>query len=61
MLDKILHRYEVVVPIPAGEALQSICAPAADTWSIHGQKILAGGGGLQFLILNMNRYLRYVS
>jgi hypothetical protein len=60
VLDKALYRYEVLVPIPSGEALQSTCAPAADTWSIPGQKVLAAGGGLQVLIPNMNRYLRYV-
>ena len=61
VLDKVQYRYEVLVPIPSGEALQSICAPAADTWSIAGKKILAAGGGLQILIPNMNRYLRYVA
>jgi hypothetical protein len=60
VLDKVLYRYEVLVPIPSGEALQSICAPAADTWSIEGKKVLAAGGGLQYLIPNMNRYLRYI-
>jgi Bacterial toxin 46 len=60
VLDKALYRYEVVTPIPAGEILESTCAPAADTWSIVGQKVLADGGGLQYLIPNMNRYLRYV-
>lgn len=59
-LDKVLYRYEVLVMIPKGEVLQSICAPAADTWSIYGRKQLAAGGGLQFLIPNMNRYLRYI-
>jgi putative RNase toxin 46 of polymorphic toxin system len=60
VLDKVLYRYQVVVTIPSGEALQSTCAPAADTWSIQGKRILAAGGGLQYLIPNMNRYLRYV-
>ena len=59
VLDKVLYRYEVIVSIPSGEALESTCAPAADTWSIVGQKVLSDGGGLQFLIPNMNRYLRY--
>jgi Bacterial toxin 46 len=60
VLDKVLNRYEVLVPIPSGEALQSTCAPAADTWSVEGRKVLAGGGGLQYLIPKMNRYLRYI-
>lgn len=60
VLDKVLYRYEVLVTIPKGEVLQSACAPAADTWSIQGQRILASGGGLQYLIPNMNRYMRYV-
>jgi hypothetical protein len=60
VLDKVLYRYEVLVPIPSGEVLQSVCAPAADTWSIEGQKILVAGGGLQYLIPNLNRFLRYV-
>ena len=60
VMDKVLFRYEVLVAIPPGEALESTCAPAADTWSIPGQKVLAAGGGLQYLIPSMNRYLRYV-
>ena len=59
-LDKVLYRYEVIVGIPSGEALESTCAPAADTWSLPGKKVLADGGGLQYLIPNMNRYLRYL-
>jgi hypothetical protein len=58
--DKVLYRYEVVVPIPAGEVLQSICASAKDNWSIHSQTVLADGGGLQYLIPSMNRYLRFL-
>ena len=58
VLEKVLHRYEVLVTIPPGEVLRSICAPAADTWSIEGRRTLAAGGGLQYLIPNMNRYLR---
>jgi hypothetical protein len=58
--DKVLFRYEVLVAIPPGEVLESTCAPAADTWSVPGRKVLAAGGGLQYLIPNMNRYLRYV-
>jgi hypothetical protein len=61
VMDKTLYRYEVIVTIPVGEVLQSVCAPAADTWSLPGQKVLADGGGLQYLIPNMNRYLRYVA
>ena len=61
VLPKALYRYEVLVPIPPGEALRSTCAPAADTWSIEGRNILAAGGGVQYLIPNMNHYLRYVS
>jgi hypothetical protein len=60
VLDKVLYRYEVLVTIPSGEALESTCAPAADTWSVPGRKVLADGGGLQYLIPNMNRYLRYL-
>jgi hypothetical protein len=60
VLDKVLYRYEVLVTIPSGEALESSCAPAADTWSVPGRKVLADGGGLQYLIPNMNRYLRYL-
>jgi hypothetical protein len=60
VLDKVVYRYEVLVTIPSGEVLQSTCAPAADTWSIPAQRILAAGGGLQYLIPNMNRYLRYI-
>lgn len=60
VLDKVLHRYEVMIAIPSGEVLQSICAPAADTWSIAGRKILAAGGGLQYLIPRMNHYLRHL-
>ncbi len=59
VLDKVLYRYEVLVTIPVGEVLQSICAPAADTWSLKGKKILTAGGGLQYLIPKMNRFLRY--
>jgi hypothetical protein len=60
VLDKVLYRYEVVVTIPSGEVLQSVCAPARDNWSIHSQSLLVGGGGLQYLIPQMNRYLRYL-
>ena len=59
--DKVVLRYEVLVPIPQGEVLQSICAPARDHWSIHGQKALVEGGGLQYLIPNMDRYLRHIA
>jgi hypothetical protein len=58
--EKALYRYEVLVTVPRGEALQSVCAPAADTWSVQGRKVLAAGGGLQYLIPNMNRFLRHV-
>ncbi len=58
--DKVLYRYEVIVPIPQGEVLQSICAPAKDHWSILGRTILSAGGGLQYLIPSMNRYLKYL-
>jgi Bacterial toxin 46 len=61
VMDKVQYRYQVLVTIPPGECLQSTCAPAADTWSVQGQKILAGGGGLQYLIPKMNRYLRFVA
>jgi hypothetical protein len=61
VLDEVPHRYEVLVPIPSGEVLQSICAPDADTWSVQGRTLLAAGGGLQFLIPNMNRYLRFIA
>ena len=61
VLDEVPHRYEVLVPIPSGEALQSMCAPDADTWSVEGRKLLAAGGGHQFLIPNMNRYLRFMA
>lgn len=61
IVDKVLYRYEVLAPIPPGEALQSICAPARDNWSISGQTILTAGGGLQYLIPNMNRYLRFMA
>ena len=61
VLDEVPHRYEVLVAIPSGEALQSMCAPDADTWSVEGRKLLAAGGGLQFLIPNMNRYLRFMA
>lgn len=57
---KVLYRYKVVVQIPVGEVLQSICAPARDNWSIHGRSILTAGGGLQYLIPSMNRYLRFL-
>jgi hypothetical protein len=60
ILPKTLYRYEVMVPIPEGEVLESICAPAADTWSIQGRQVLVAGGGLQYLIPSMNRYLRFV-
>ena len=60
ILDKVLNCYEIVVAIPEGEVLQSVCAPAADTWSIKDAKVLAAGGGLQYLIPRMNLYLRYV-
>lgn len=61
VVDEVPHRYEVLVPIPSGEALQSMCAPDADTWSVEGRKLLAAGGGHQFLIPNMNRYLRFMA
>lgn len=60
LLPKVLYRYEVLVPIPVGEVLESICAPAADNWSVQGQRILVAGGGLQYLIPRMNRYLHFV-
>jgi hypothetical protein len=60
VVDKTLYRYEVLVTVPPGEALQSICAPAVDTWSLAGQKVMAAGGGVQYLIPNMNRYLRFI-
>lgn len=60
-LDEVRHRYEVLVPIPSGEVLQSMCAADADTWSVEGRKLLAAGDGLQLLIPNMNRYLRFMA
>ena len=60
VLPKTLYRYVVLVAIPVGEVLQSTCAPAADTWSIERRKIMAAGGGLQYFIPNMNRYLKYL-
>ncbi len=70
-LDKVQNRYEVIVAIPVGEVLESICAPAEDKHSMalpQGQKpskgargILAAGGALQYLIPRMTRYLRYVA
>lgn len=60
VMEKVIYRYEVIVPIPSGEVLQSICAPAKDNWSIHGRTILTTGGGLQYLIPAMNRYLKYL-
>lgn len=60
VLPKTLFRYEVLVGIPRGEVLQSTCAPAADTWSIHARKVLVAGGGIQLLIPKMNRYLRHI-
>jgi len=61
VLQKALYRYEVLVPVPKGECLQSICAAAADTWSIDQKKTLVNGGGVQYLIPRMNRYLRYIA
>ena len=70
-LDKVQNRYEVIVAIPVGEILESICAPAEDKHSMPlppGQQppksargILAAGGALQYLIPRMTRYLRYVT
>lgn len=60
VLEKIQNRYEVMVDIPVGEVLKSTCAPAADTRSVQKSRILADGGGLQYEIPNMNRYLRFV-
>lgn len=60
VIDKVIYRYEVIVPIPSGEVLQSICAPARDNWSLHDRTILTAGGGLQYLIPQMNRYLRFL-
>jgi hypothetical protein len=60
VVQKALYRYEVLVPVPRGEVLQSVCAAAADTWSIDQQKTLVNGGGVQYLIPRMNRYLRYL-
>lgn len=57
----IKHRYEVLVMIPQGEVLQSICGPPKDPWSIAGRQVLVAGGGVQFLIPRMNRYLRHPS
>lgn len=59
-LEKVMLRYEVMVSIPPTEVLMSSCAPAADTWSLEGKTILAAGGGLQYLIPNANRFLRYI-
>ncbi len=60
IMPKALYRYQVLVSVPTGEALQSVCAPAADTWSLPGQKVLAAGGGIQYLIPNMNRFLKHL-
>ena len=60
IVEKVVNRYEVVVTIPTGQVLESTCAPAADTWSIKGQQVLAGGGGRQFLIPRINLYLRFI-
>jgi len=60
VLPKTLYRYVVLVAIPVGEVLQSTCAPAADERSIKGRKIQAAGGGLQYLIPNMKRYLKHL-
>lgn len=61
VLPKTLYRYEVLVTIPEGEVLESTCGPAADMWSIIDRKVLASGGGLQYLIPHMNRYLRFIA
>lgn len=60
VMEKVMHRYEVLVSIPPTEVLMSSCAPAADNWSLEGKTILAAGGGLQYLIPNANRFLRYI-
>ena len=60
ILAKVLNRYEVMVGIPCGEVLESICAPASDSWSIKDRTVLAAGGGIQYLIPKMNRYLRFI-
>ncbi len=58
-LEKVIRRYEVMVPITKKDALMSYCAPAADNWST-GKKVLAAGGGLQYLIPQANRFLRSI-
>ena len=60
IMAKVLNRYEVIVLVPQGEVLESICAPASDHWSVKGRTVLASGGGVQYLIPNMNRYLRFI-
>ena len=59
-LERVIRRYEVMIAVPPTEVLLSYCAPAADTWSIEGKRVLAAGGGIQFLIPNANRFLRYI-
>ena len=59
-LDKVIRRYEVLIPLTPKDALMSTCAPAADTWSVQGKKVLAAGGGLQYLIPQANRFLKFL-
>lgn len=59
-LEKVIRRYEIMVPLTPKDALMSYCSPAADTWSIEGKKVLAAGGGLQYLIPEANRFLRFI-
>jgi hypothetical protein len=59
ILDKAYNRYEVRVTVP--EALESIAAPAADTWSVKGARILSDGGGTQYVIPQPQRYLTYTT
>lgn len=45
---KALVNYVTTQGIP--EVLKSRCAPASDTWSILGKRVLAAGGGEQLVI-----------
>lgn len=59
VVAKQLNEYEVMVEVPG--ALQSVCKPGIDTWSVKGASIPVAGGGWQYKIPNAARYIRVVT
>ena len=54
---KVKNLYEVVKPVPAGEALESISAPVVDNWSVEDIPEITRGGATQIFIPSPHLYV----